>query len=124
MRMTASRTRAFAVGSIEVVAAVLTVMPHRQKSYAQFCTLRDRTPRALAKDLLKTVEIETAPAADHDVNAQNPTGGIAVSSLVRNVQDLVGDFVLVHFPPRRNTGSDERSGPCEEPRLGVGPHNP
>jgi hypothetical protein len=107
VRMVTVGTNMLALGSAEVMAAILTMMTDGQDVYAEPCTFGHGTPGRLVKRVEQALHVEGTAAAYGKVNGQNSARSNPVGGLVNDLQNVSREFMLVHTPPRKEESVTE-----------------
>jgi hypothetical protein len=82
VRAGAVRARAFYAGSLEVVPAILAMVPNRKNLNYELRALGNRAAGSFSEDGLQTVGIENASAADFNVYTKYAADGSLIGRLV------------------------------------------
>jgi hypothetical protein len=99
-RMIAPRTGRFPASALEIVAAILAMMPNRQHLDEQLCALGHRAASGFRKSCLQAVGIEYPASTNGKMKSKNSTDGVSVRSLIDHGQNTIDYFAFVHAPPR------------------------
>jgi hypothetical protein len=100
MRMVALWAGRFRATTLEVMTALLAVMPDRQYLHEQLRSFSDGSASRLGENGSQTIGIEYPASTNGKVNSSDSAGSIAVRSLIDDCQDTIDYFAFVHAPPR------------------------